>query len=36
LDIFAKQLPILVESAGVQNRPFFFNLYLSLQLGKRN
>ena len=36
LDIFAKKLPILVESPGVQNRPFFFNLYLSLQLGKRN
>ena len=36
LDVFAKKLPILVESTGVQNRPFFFNLYLSLQLGKRN
>jgi hypothetical protein len=36
LDIFAKPLPILVESPNVKNRPYFFNLYLSLQLGKRN
>jgi hypothetical protein len=36
IDVFAKRLPILVESATVQNRPFYFNLYLSLQLGKRN
>jgi hypothetical protein len=36
LDVFAKPLPILVESADVRNRPFFLNLYLSLQLGKRN
>ena len=36
VDIYAKKLPIIVESPTVQNRPFFFNLYLSLQLGKRN
>jgi hypothetical protein len=36
VDIYAKKIPIMVESAGVSNRPFFFNLYLSLQLGKRN
>jgi hypothetical protein len=36
LDVFARRLPILVESPLVQNRPYFFNLYLSLQLGKRN
>jgi hypothetical protein len=36
IDVFSKRLPILVESANVQNRPFYFNLYLSLQLGKRN
>ncbi len=36
LDIFAKPLPIIVPSATVLNRPYFLNLYLSLQLGKRN
>jgi hypothetical protein len=36
LDVFAKPLPILVESAKVSNRPFYLNLYVSLQLGKRN
>ncbi len=36
IDVYAKRLPIMVESPSVQNRPFFFNLYLSLQLGKRN
>ncbi len=36
VDVYAKKLPIIIESPTVQNRPFFFNLYLSLQLGKRN
>jgi hypothetical protein len=36
LDVFAKPLPILVESPGVANRPYFLNLYVSLQFGKRN
>jgi hypothetical protein len=36
IDVYAKRLPIIVESPDVKNRPFFFNLYLSLQLGKRN
>jgi hypothetical protein len=36
LDVFAKRLPIIVESANVSNRPFYLNLYVSLQLGKRN
>jgi hypothetical protein len=36
LDVFAKPLPIIIESPNVSNRPFFLNLYLSLQLGKRN
>lgn len=36
LDVFAKKLPIIIESLGVPNRPYFFNLYLSLQIGKRN
>ena len=36
VDIYVRKLPIIVESSTVQNRPFFFNLYLSLQFGKRN
>lgn len=32
-DIFAKKIPILIESS--QNRLYFVNLYLHLQLGKR-
>lgn len=32
-DIFAKKVPILVETS--QNRLYFINLYLHLQLGKR-
>ncbi|MBL7816971.1 MAG: hypothetical protein JNL70_18250 [Saprospiraceae bacterium] len=33
LDIFPKRLPIMVSE---ENRPYFFNLYVSLQLGKRD
>ena len=33
IDIFPKKLPIMVSE---ENRPYFFNLYVSLQLGKRN
>jgi hypothetical protein len=32
LDIYPKKLPIMVNS---ENRPYFMNLYVSLQLGKR-
>ena len=33
VDIFPKKLPIMIN---VENKPYFLNLYLSLQLGKRN
>ncbi len=33
LDVFPKKLPIMVTE---ENRPYFMNLYVSLQLGKRN
>jgi hypothetical protein len=37
IDIFPKKLPIMAPINGVEeNRPYFFNLYVSLQLGKRN
>lgn len=32
LDVYPKKIPILVSS---ENRPYFMNLYVSLQLGKR-
>lgn len=37
IDVFPTKIPIMVEQAGndVENRPFFINLYLTLQLGKR-
>ncbi len=33
IDLFPKKLPIMVSN---ENRPYFLNLYVSLQLGKRN
>jgi hypothetical protein len=37
VDIFPKRLPIMVPLDGVnENKPYFLNLYVSLQLGKRN
>jgi hypothetical protein len=37
VDIFPKRLPIMVPLNGVnENKPYFLNLYVSLQLGKRN
>ena len=38
VDVFFQKVPIMVESPMVpntENRPFFVNLYLNLQLGKR-
>lgn len=32
LDVFPKKLPIMITE---ENRPYFMNLYVSLQLGKR-
>jgi hypothetical protein len=37
LDFFPKKLPIMVPYKGVdENRPFYLNLYVSLQFGKRS
>jgi hypothetical protein len=37
IDMFPKRLPIMVPLNGVsENKPYFLNLYVSLQLGKRN
>ena len=37
IDIFYKKLPIMAPIGGInENRPYFFNLYVSLQIGKRN
>ncbi len=35
VDAYLKKVPILVEVDNAENRPFFVNLYLTLQLGKR-
>ena len=41
LDLYLKKVPIMVDGAGidrpeaVENRPFFLNLFVNLQLGKR-
>jgi hypothetical protein len=37
VDVFTKKLPIMVPRDGFdENRPFYLNLYVSLQFGKRN
>jgi hypothetical protein len=35
LDVFAKKAPIMVEIDGIENRPYFLNLFLNIQFGKR-
>lgn len=35
VDAFIRQVPIMVELEGVENRPFFVNLFINLQIGKR-
>ena len=35
LDVFFGNTDILVEVDGVENRPFFLNVFVNLQLGKR-
>ncbi len=36
VDVYAKKIPILVETEEVSNKPYFINLYLNLQFGKRS
>lgn len=38
IDVFYRKIPLMVENDAItnaENRPFFVNLYLTLQLGKR-
>jgi hypothetical protein len=35
-DVFFQKVPIMVETTDVENRPFFINLFINLQLGKRS
>lgn len=34
-DIYTKKIPIMIENDVIKNRPYFLNLYVSLQFGKR-
>ena len=34
-DLFLGDIDIMVEAEGVENRPFFLNVFINLQLGKR-
>lgn len=36
MDFFIKRIPILVETEAVKNKPYFLNLYVNLQFGKRS
>ena len=35
-EIYTKKIPIMIETPEVTNSPYFVNLYVSLQFGKRN
>lgn len=35
LDVFVRKIPIMVETEAVNNRPYFLNLFVNLQFGKR-
>ena len=35
VDVFAKEAPIMIETEDNKNRPYFINLFLNLQFGKR-
>lgn len=35
-DLFIKKIPILAETEEVSNKPYFVNLYITLQLGSRS
>ncbi len=35
-DLFASNIPILVETEEISNKPYFVRLYMNLQLGSRN
>jgi len=35
VDVFARKIPIMVETDTIKNKPYFINFFVSLQLGKR-
>src|SRR5690606_580256 len=35
-DFFLRKVPIMVETEEVRNKPYFINLYVNLQFGKRS
>lgn len=36
VDVFPKKIPMMVPVEGVENRKYFINLFITLQLGKRS
>lgn len=36
LDVYIQSVPIMVQTENVRARPYFFNFYVSMQLGKRS
>ncbi|RMG79865.1 MAG: hypothetical protein D6714_15665 [Bacteroidetes bacterium] len=35
VDVFTKKAPIMVEMDGIENKPYFVNLFINIQFGKR-
>lgn len=35
-DLFIKKIPIMVETSTISAKPYFFNFYLTLEIGKRS
>lgn len=36
MDVYIKKVPIMVETDGLRNSPFFINLYVNLHFGRRS
>lgn len=36
LDLYIQKVPIMVETPAVSAKPYFFNLYISMQIGRRS
>ena len=35
VEVYTKKIPIMIETESIKNSPFFINLYVNLQFGKR-
>lgn len=35
-EVYTKKIPIMIETESIKNSPYFVNLYVNLQFGKRN